>query len=119
MSAQDKIFISYRRDDAPGDARGVRDRLVSTFGKANVFMDIDNLLAGQRFDRELEKALSQCDVLIAVIGPRWMKLLSGHTRSGERDYVHDEIAAALKRDITGDSDPGRAQGSHAVASAPG
>ena len=28
-------------------------------------MDVDNLLAGRRFDRELDKALSQCDVLIA------------------------------------------------------
>jgi TPR repeat protein len=100
LATRGKIFISYRRDDAPGDARGIRDRLAGKFGKANVFMDVDNLLAGQRFDRELEKALSQCDVLIAVIGPRWMKLLSGHTRSGDRDYVHDEIAAALKRDIT-------------------
>jgi hypothetical protein len=100
LGARGKIFISYRRDDAPGDARGICDRLASKFGKTNVFMDVDNLLAGQRFDRELEKALSQCDVLIAVIGPRWMKLLSGHTRSGDRDYVHDEIAAALKRDIT-------------------
>lgn len=62
-------------------------------------MDVDRLLAGQRFDRELDKALSQCDVLIAVIGPRWMESLSEHARGGERDFVHDEIAAALKRDI--------------------
>jgi len=100
LGTRGKVFISYRRDDAPGDARGLCERLASKFGKANVFMDVDNLLAGQRFDRELEKALAQCDVLIAVIGPRWMKLLSAHTRSSERDYVHDEIAAALKRNIT-------------------
>ncbi|HXO69566.1 MAG TPA: TIR domain-containing protein [Bradyrhizobium sp.] len=95
-----KIFISYRREDAPGDARSICDRLAHKFGQANVFMDVDKVRPGQRFDRELEKALSQCDALIAVIGPRWMKLLSGHARSGERDFVHDEIAAALKRDIT-------------------
>jgi TPR repeat protein len=62
-------------------------------------MDVDKLLAGQRFDRELDKALSQCDVLIAVISPRWLEILSRHVRNGERDFVHDEIAAALKRDI--------------------
>lgn len=94
-----RIFISYRRGDVPGDARGVCDRLERKFGKTNVFMDVDRLLAGQRFDRELDKALFQCDVLIAVIGPRWMELLSAHASSGERDFVHDEIAAALKRDI--------------------
>lgn len=77
----------------------MRDRLSQKFGNTNVFMDVDNLLPGQRFDRELDHALSQCDVLIAVIGPRWMKLLSGHARTRERDFVHEEIAAALKRDI--------------------
>lgn len=94
-----RIFISYRRDDAAGDARGIRDRLVRKFGKSAIFMDVDNLLAGQRFDRELETALSQCDVLIAVIGPRWMDLLSERIRGDERDYVRDEIAAALKRNV--------------------
>jgi len=93
-----RVFISYRRDDAPGDARGVCDRLTRKLGKANVFMDVDKLLAGQRFDRELDKALSQCDVLVAVIGPRWMELLSEYARGGKPDYVRDEIAAALKRD---------------------
>jgi hypothetical protein len=94
-----KIFISYRRDDAAGDARGIRDALARAFGKSNVFMDVDNLLAGQRFDKELEKALSQCDVLIAVIGPRWMELLPARAQASEGDYVRDEIAAALKRGI--------------------
>jgi TPR repeat protein len=62
-------------------------------------MDVDRLLAGQRFDRELDKALAKCDVLIAVIGWRWMELLSDQAQRGKRDYVRDEIAAALKRDI--------------------
>ncbi len=44
-----KIFISYRRDDVPGDARGIRDALARAFGAKAVFMDVDNLLAGQRF----------------------------------------------------------------------
>ena len=95
-----KIFINYRRDDVPGDARGIREALVAEFGKTTVFMDVDNLLAGQRFDKELEKALAQCDSLIAVMGPRWMELLSARAQSGERDYVREEIAAALKRGIT-------------------
>jgi hypothetical protein len=46
-----KIFISYRRDDDPNGAARVRDGLAKTFGESNLFMDVDNLLAGQRFDR--------------------------------------------------------------------
>jgi len=99
MAAQGKIFVSYRRDDAPGDARGIYERLGRSFGDGKVFMDVDQLLAGQRFDRELDKALAECDVLIAVIGSRWMDLLSECTQHGKRDYVRDEIAAALQRDI--------------------
>lgn len=94
-----RIFISYRRDDAPGDARSIRDRLAGKFGKSNVFMDVDNLLAGQRFDRQLDKALAGCDVLIAIMGHRWMELLAEKTKNAERDYAREEIAAALKRDI--------------------
>ena len=63
-----KIFVNYPRDDAPDGAARLRDGLVAKFGKSNVFMDVDNLLAGQRFDEELAKALAECDVLIAVNG---------------------------------------------------
>jgi len=92
-----RIFISYRRDDAKADARGLRDRLAGVFGAKNIFMDVDNLLIGQRFDQELEKALEQCDVFLAVMGPRWMRFLDERRAGGERDYVREEIAAAIKR----------------------
>jgi hypothetical protein len=95
-----KIFISYRRDDdAAAVAARVADRLASRFGKSNIFIDVDNLFAGQRFDEELAKALATCDVLIAAIGSHWMDLLKAKITSGERDYVREEIAAALQRRI--------------------
>lgn len=94
-----KLFISYRRDDDPSAAARVRDGLVSKFGKSSVFMDVDNLLAGQRFDDELEKALLQCDVLLAIMGPRWMDILRARSSSDERDFVREEIAGGLKRRI--------------------
>ena len=92
-----KIFISYRREDDAGHAGRVRDRLVIEFGRDVVFMDVDNLMAGQRFDRELEETLDQTAVFLAVIGPRWLELLAEHRASGERDYVREEIAGALQR----------------------
>ena len=94
-----KIFVSYRRDDDPHGAARVRDGLAARFGKTNLFMDVDDLLAGLRFDDELAKALAACDVFIAVIGVRWMDLLKAKASSGERDYVREEIAAALERRI--------------------
>lgn len=99
-----KIFVNYRRDDDAAAAARVRDGLAAKFGKANVFMDVDNLLAGQRFDIKLAEALDACDVLIAVMGERWMGILRERTAAieadpNERDYVRQEIAAALKRGI--------------------
>jgi formylglycine-generating enzyme required for sulfatase activity len=94
-----KIFISYRRNDDPSAAARLRDGLAPTFGEANLFIDVDDLLAGQRFDEELAKALAACDVLVAVIGGRWMELLKEKSNSGERDYVREEIGAALQRRI--------------------
>lgn len=96
MSAQaKKIFISYRRDDAPGEARSIRDRLAAEFGPGSVFMDVDNLVAGQRFDQELRRALAACDIFIAIIGPRWQGILKERLQASGRDYVVEEIRAAL------------------------
>ncbi len=89
-----KIFISYRRDDVRADARDIAGRLSRAFGERNVFMDVDNLLAGQRFDQELETALAQCDVFIAVIGNQRANLLAERQAANERDIVVDEIADA-------------------------
>ncbi len=94
-----KIFVNYRRDDERATAARIRDRLAASFGDRNVFMDVDNLLAGQRFDKELETALAHCDVFIAVIGNQWASLLAERQAANERDFVVDEIAAAIARGI--------------------
>lgn len=94
-----KIFISYRRDDDPAFAARVRDGLAAKFGKSALFMVVDNLLAGQRFDDELAKALKECDVLVAIMGAKWIDVLAAKTALGERDYMREEVGAALQRRI--------------------
>jgi formylglycine-generating enzyme required for sulfatase activity len=94
-----KIFISYRRDDVRDQAARIRDRLATAFGKSNVFMDVDNILPGERFSEKLENELAQTGVLLAIIGPRWGQHIAERQGSTERDYVRDEIAAALKHKI--------------------
>jgi hypothetical protein len=94
-----KIFVNYRRDDAPGDARGVHAALAAEFGRSNVFMDVDNLTAGQRFDKELMKALRSCDIFVAIIGPGWMESLIARNYSKGLDHVREEIREALQSGI--------------------
>jgi len=36
-----KIFISYRREDAPASAIGICQYLEREFGRSNVFIDVD------------------------------------------------------------------------------
>ena len=95
-----KIFVNYRRDDArdwqPASATVLPPRSATPGCSWTL---VDNLRPGQRFDRELEKALAETDVFLAVIGPRWHELLTGRQASGERDFVCEEIAGALQRGI--------------------
>lgn len=93
------IFISYRRDDDPSSAARIRDALAQRLGGRDLFMDIDSVKAGQRFEHELNKALERSRVLIAIIGPQWLRELHARAKTGERDYVRIEIAAALKKGI--------------------
>ena len=95
MRVAGKIFVNYRRDDAKAEAARLHDRLAQSFGAGGVFMDVDNLLPGERFDLRLKEALAGTDVFLAVIGGRWLELLEARAESGERDYVREEIAAAL------------------------
>src|SRR5271165_1844980 len=100
MSGQ--IFISYRRDDNPAWARSLYDRLTQRFGENQVFRDVDGIPLGKDFLKEIERRVGECDVLIAVIGARW--LTSTDQQGGKRlenpkDFVRMEIGTALRRDI--------------------
>jgi hypothetical protein len=94
-----KIFLSYRRGDDPGFAGRLYDRLCASFKPDQIFMDIDNIPAGQDFARILQEQIDKCDVLLAVIGPNW---LSTRYENGQRrlddpnDFVRIEIESALR-----------------------
>src|SRR5687767_2733903 len=91
------IFVSYRRDDSAGHAGRLFDNLAEHFGKDRIFMDIDAIEYGEDFVEAMEKAVSSCKVLIAVIGQNW---LSGSAKlNNPNDFVRLEIATALRRDI--------------------
>ncbi len=96
------IFINYRRDDAPGVAGRLGDRLAKNFSRRAIFMDVDAMRPGLDFVKQLEEQVSKCDVLLAIIGPNWLRAADekGQRRlDSARDYVRIEIASALKREI--------------------
>jgi len=93
-------FISYRREDAAGYAGRLRESLERRLGAARVFRDVDTLRPGQDFVQAIESRLSDCAVMIAVIGREWASArdMAGSRRLDEPfDFVRLEIAAALTR----------------------
>jgi hypothetical protein len=96
-----KLFISYRRDDAAVVAGRICDRLQAHFGRSSVFMDVDSIPYGTDFRKHLTDAVTQCDVLLAVIGPDWLKVQAdGRPRLAEpNDFVRIEIKVALEKGI--------------------
>jgi hypothetical protein len=96
------IFISYRRLDSKSDARSICQRLEKTFGKRKVVIDVDSIRPGEDFQSVLKNDLEKCNVMVVVIGPRWLELMrhSGPTDSEtSHDYVHLEVASALERKL--------------------
>ena len=93
------IFISYRREDSGGHAGRLCDRLTARFGRARVFMDLQDIAPGQNFAQSIDETIALCQCVIAVIGPRWLEAFQRRAPGGE-DFVQHELAAALRRDIT-------------------
>lgn len=97
-----RIVISYRREDTAGHAGRLHDRLVQEFGKEEVFLDTDIIAPGDDWLAAIERALAQCESLVAVIGRRWLLPTERGDRrrlNGPGEYVRMEIATALKREI--------------------
>jgi hypothetical protein len=66
-----------------------------------VFRDVDELEAGVDFVEQIQSAIGSADVLIALIGPRWLTTSEAGARrlDDPGDYVRLEIEAALARKI--------------------
>jgi hypothetical protein len=96
-----RVFISYRRGDSAGQAGWLYDRLSARYSAESVFMDVARIEPGADFAEAIGNAVGICNVMLAVIGRKWLD--SG--RPGERriddpnDFVRLEIAAALKRQV--------------------
>ena len=99
MGGKVSVFLSYRRADAPYAAGRLGDRLGERF---ELFMDID-IAPGLHFGHALTDAVSSCDVMLVLIGRSWLNAMDddGQRRLEDpRDWVVQEIEAALARDVT-------------------
>jgi len=99
------IFLSYRREDASGWAGRLFASLRAQLPDTTVFMDVDNIPPGVKFAEYIAQSVAGCDVLLALVGPRWsseenLRRLGELNEKGEpKDFVRLEIVAALQRNV--------------------
>jgi hypothetical protein len=67
-----KIAISYRRSDSQDITGRIFDRLSQQYGRDTVFRDIDSIKPGIDFRTQIADALTATDVLLVIVGPRWL-----------------------------------------------
>lgn len=94
-----RIFISYRRKDSAESTGRLNDHLSSAFS-VTIFQDIHSISGGEDFFIRIKKELSSTDLVIAIIGPEWLKITDdeGNYRLTQPDdYVRLEIETALKK----------------------
>jgi hypothetical protein len=97
-----RIFISYRREETAYAAGWLYDVLDSRLGDGQVFKDIDSISPGDDFVEVITRAVGSCDVLLALIGERWLTITDerGQRRIDDPDdFVRLEIEAALTRNV--------------------
>jgi CHASE2 domain-containing sensor protein len=96
----DRIFISYRRSDSAAYAKLVHDHVAQHFGA--VFMDVEEIAYGDDFSRVIDDRISQCKIVLAIIGPKWTTAAdeAGNRRLDDaKDFVRREIASAIRQRI--------------------
>lgn len=92
-----RIFISYRRDDAAGYAGRLEEALERRLGRGSVFRDVIDIPPGEDFVAAIRARLSSAQAVLVIIGPRW----AGGEAPGPRriddagDFVRLEVAVAL------------------------
>jgi hypothetical protein len=88
------VFISYRRDDAPGVAGRLRDSLRGRKG-IEVFRDVDAIPGGANFVASIQTAIQRSSVMLVLIGPKWSELAADRRRAHEKDWIFVELHHAL------------------------
>jgi hypothetical protein len=67
-----RIFVCYRREDTFHITGRLGDRLRARYGADNVFVDVNSNEAGVEYQRTTLAALRASDIVLVVIGDRWL-----------------------------------------------
>ena len=71
------------------------------FGRQSVFLDFDSIGPGVDFRTDIDNTLQHCDVVVVMIGPRWLGARpDGTTRiDSAEDWVRIEVETAFRHKV--------------------
>jgi len=92
-----RVFISYRRDDAAGYAGRLEEALEQRLGHGSVFRDVLDIAPGADFVLAIRQRLAGAQTVLVLIGPRWAGGDTVGTRriDDAQDFVRLEVQEAL------------------------
>jgi O-acetyl-ADP-ribose deacetylase (regulator of RNase III) len=96
------VFINYRVREQPAYATLLHRELTTRLGRGVAFLASDSIRAGDDFVRAVFENLRHCEVLLAVMGSRWLDTRGaehGYGLGRNVDWVHREIAEAFAMGI--------------------
>ena len=86
-----QVFISYKRGDAEIAAALVADKIDAAGGPGTAFLAPRSLTLGIDFNEAIHDALHRSAVLVAVIGPSWLR----ESAAGGRQLTPEERVARM------------------------
>jgi hypothetical protein len=86
-----RVFISYRRSDAPAASRQLAEALKSRFGSGEVFFDTRDVTAGSEWRRDAVRRVQESDVVLAVIGQRWVAVSEERLQRSKLDPTVEDV----------------------------
>jgi hypothetical protein len=92
------VFINYRTGDEETAAALIERDLSGRFGPEQIFRDSKSIRPGEDFEQAILMAVRGSDVLLAVIGRRWLTAPDGHggrALDHESDWTRREICEAF------------------------
>jgi hypothetical protein len=86
-----KIFISYHREDRHV-AEALYNYLLRAFSAEQLVLGLDKIPGGSSHVDKIKEAITECEVLLVIIGPYWARGLSKTT-----SYIRFEIEEAFQQ----------------------
>jgi hypothetical protein len=86
-----RVFISYRRSDAPSASRQLAEALKLRFGAEEVFFDTRDVAAGTEWRSDAVRRVQEADVVLAIIGPHWAAVADERIHRSKLDPAAEDV----------------------------